>query len=200
MRFFVKYAFDRIFAFVGIIIAIPFFIILPAIIRIDSKGPVLFKQKRVGKNGDLFTMYKFRSMQLNDGSNTVTSLNDNRITCIGSFLRKWKLDELPELFNVLIGDMSFVGPRPDVPGYADRLEGEDRKILLLRPGVTGPATLKYLDEEEILSLVPDAKQYNDEVIFPDKVRINLKYLEKFSFNGDLKIIFYTLIRRKINEY
>jgi len=145
-------------------------------------------------------MFKFRSMQLNDGTNTVTSRNDNRITPVGSFLRKWKLDELPELFNVLIGDMSFVGPRPDVPGYADRLGGEDRKILLLRPGVTGPATLKYLDEEEILSRVPDPQRYNDEVIFPDKVRINLTYLAKFSFAGDLKIIFYTIIRRKINEY
>ena len=110
------------------------------------------------------------------------------------------MDELPELFNVLKGDMSFVGPRPDVPGYADRLEGEDRKILQLRPGVTGPATLKYLDEEEILSRVPDPQHYNDEVIFPDKVRINLKYLEKFSFAGDLRIIFHTIIRRKIDEY
>jgi len=197
MRFFVKYAFDRIFAFIGIIISLPFFIVLPVIIRMDSKGPVLFKQKRVGKYGSLFTMYKFRSMQLNAGTNTVTSRNDSRITRIGSILRKWELDELPELINVLIGDMSFVGPRPDVPGYADRLEGEDRKILLLRPGVTGPATLKYLDEEEILSGVSDPQKYNDEVIFPDKVRINLNYLEQFSFTGDLKIIFYTLIRRKI---
>jgi lipopolysaccharide/colanic/teichoic acid biosynthesis glycosyltransferase len=200
MRFFVKYAFDRIFAFLGIIISLPLFLILPVMILIDSKGPVLFKQKRVGKDGRLFTILKFRSMVLNDGINTVTSSADNRITRMGSFLRKWKLDELPELFNVLNGDMSFVGPRPDVPGYADKLEGEERKILLLRPGVTGPATLKYLDEEEILSHVSNPQQYNDSVIFPDKVKINLKYLEKFSFGGDLKIIFYTLIRRKINEY
>jgi lipopolysaccharide/colanic/teichoic acid biosynthesis glycosyltransferase len=200
MRIIVKFLFDRIFAFIGIIVALPLFIVIPVIIISGSKGPVLFRQQRVGKNGRHFTMYKFRSMQLNDGANTVTSSNDSRITRVGSFLRKWKLDELPELFNVLAGDMSFVGPRPDVPGYADRLEGEDRKILLLRPGVTGPATLKYLDEEEILSGVPDPQHYNDEVIFPDKVRINLKYLEKFSFAGDLKIIFYTIIRRKFNEY
>jgi lipopolysaccharide/colanic/teichoic acid biosynthesis glycosyltransferase len=200
MRFFVKYVFDRIFAFIGIIITFPFLIILAVIILIDSKGPILFRQKRVGKNGRLFTLYKFRSMKLNDGRNTVTSSNDSRITCSGSFLRKWKLDELPELFNVLMGNMSFVGPRPDVPGYADRLEKEDRKILLLRPGVTGPATLKYLDEEEILSRVPEPQQYNDEVIFPDKVRINLNYLEKFSFAGDIKIIFYTIIRKEIDEY
>jgi lipopolysaccharide/colanic/teichoic acid biosynthesis glycosyltransferase len=200
MRFVVKYLFDRIFAFTGLIISLPLFIILPVIIRIDSKGPVFFKQKRVGKDGQLFTIYKFRTMRINDGSNTVTAKTDSRITRTGSFLRRWKLDELPELFNILKGDMSFVGPRPDVPGYADKLEKEDRKILLLRPGLTGPATLKYLDEEEILSQFVNPQEYNDEVIFPDKVRINLKYLEKFSFTGDLKIIFYTLIRKKTDEY
>jgi lipopolysaccharide/colanic/teichoic acid biosynthesis glycosyltransferase len=200
MRFFIKYAFDRIFAFTGLVIALPLFIILPAIILIDSKGPVLFRQKRVGKDGRIFTIFKFRTMTLNDGVNTVTSRTDGRITRSGLFLRKWKLDELPELINVLSGDMSFVGPRPDVPGYADRLVGEDRKILLLRPGITGPATLKYLDEEEILSGVSDPQHYNDEIIFPDKVRINLKYLENFSFAGDLRIIFHTLIRKKTYEY
>ena len=137
---------------------------------------------------------------MNDGYNTVTAQSDSRITRAGSFLRKWKLDELPELFNVLIGDMSFVGPRPDVPGYADKLENEDRKILLLRPGITGPATLKYLDEEEILSKFINPQEYNDLVLFPDKVRINLKYLEKFSLAGDLKILFHTLIRKKTDEY
>ena len=196
MRFAVKYAFDRFFAFLGIIITIPLFLILPPIIILDSKGPLFFRQKRIGKNGRPFTILKFRSMVVNDGVNTVTARTDTRITCVGSFLRKYKLDELPELFNVLIGDMSFVGPRPDVPGYADRLENEDRKILLLRPGVTGPATLKYLDEEELLTTVPDPVNYNDTVIFPDKVRINLDYLEKFSLAGDIKIIFNTLIRKK----
>jgi len=200
MRFFVKYLFDRGFALIGLVITLPLFIILAIIIRIDSKGPVFFAQKRIGKNGRLFTIYKFRSMQLNDGTNTVTSHTDSRITCAGSFLRKWKLDELPELLNVLMGDMSFVGPRPDVPGYADKLEGENRKVLLLRPGVTGPATLKYLDEDEILSGVSNPQQYNDEIIYPDKVRINIKYLEMFSLVGDLRIIFYTLIRKKIDEY
>ena len=200
MRFIVKYLFDRIFAFLGLIISLPFFIILPVMIRLDSKGPAFFRQKRVGKDGRLFTIYKFRSMQMNDDSNTVTAQTDSRITRAGSFLRKWKLDELPELFNVLIGDMSFVGPRPDVPGYADKLENEDRKILLLRPGITGPATLKYLDEEEILSKFINPQDYNDLVLFPDKVRINLKYLEKFSLTGDLKILFHTLIRKKTDEY
>jgi len=200
MRFVIKYLFDRILALSGLIIALPFFIILPFIIWIDSKGPVFFQQKRVGKDGKLFTIFKFRTMRINDGSNTVTSANDSRITKAGSFLRKWKLDELPELFNVLIGDMSFVGPRPDVPGYADKLENEDRKILRLRPGITGPATLKYLDEEEILSKIINPREYNDEVIFPDKVRINLKYLENFTLTGDIRIIFYTLIRKKTDEY
>ena len=197
MRTIVKFLFDRIFALIGIILALPLFIVIPVIIISGSKGPVLFRQKRVGKDGRLFTLIKFRTMVSNDGRNSITAKSDARITREGTFLRRWKLDELPELFNVLTGDMSFVGPRPDVPGYADRLEGEDRKILLLRPGVTGPATLKYLDEEEILSGVTDPQKYNDEVIFPDKERINLNYLEKYSFTGDLKIMFYTLIRRKI---
>lgn len=191
-----KYAFDRIFALLGILIAFPLFIILPVLIKLDSKGPAFFIQKRVGKDGNLFSILKFRSMKLNDGLNTVTAVTDSRITWIGSFLRKWKLDELPELFNVLAGDMSFVGPRPDVPGYADKLEGNDRRILQLRPGITGPATLKYLDEEELLSGVPDPVRYNDEVLFPDKVKINLEYLETFSFMGDLRIIFDTIIRKK----
>ena len=200
MRFFLKYLFDRIFALIAIMLALPFFLVIPILIRLDSNGPVLFRQKRVGKEGRLFTILKFRSMHANDAKNTVTSSDDPRITRAGGFLRKWKLDELPELINVLKGEMSFVGPRPDVPGYADRLEGDDRRILKLRPGLTGPATLKYLDEEEILSGVPDPVMYNDEIIFPDKVRINLRYLDKLSLLEDLKIIVYTILRKKIHEY
>ena len=200
MRNLVKFLFDRFFALVGVVLATPLFIIIPIIIKLGSRGKVFFLQKRVGKNGNLFTMFKFRTMTLSDSLNTVTTKNDSRITPEGGFLRKWKLDELPELVNVLIGDMSFVGPRPDVPGYADLLNGKDRKILELRPGITGPATLKYLDEEEILANVADPVEYNDTVIFPDKVKINLKYLETFSLFGDLKIIFDTLIRKKYDEY
>ena len=199
MRFALKYTFDRILALAGLMICLPFFIIIPLLIKIDSSGPVFFRQKRVGKNGKLFTILKFRSMRINDGRNTVTTRNDSRITPVGSFLRKWKLDELPELINVLAGDMSFVGPRPDVPGYADRLAGDDRRMLQLRPGITGPATLKYLDEEEILAKVPDPRKYNDEVIFPDKVRINLRYLETFSLAGDIRLICHTIIRKKSDE-
>ena len=199
MRFAIKYAFDRILALSGLLICIPFFLFIPLLIKIDSKGPVFFRQKRVGKDGKLFTILKFRSMRINDGRNTVTASNDARITRIGSFLRKWKLDELPELINVLTGEMSFVGPRPDVPGYADRLTGDERRMLMLRPGITGPATLKYIDEEEILAGVPDPRRYNDEVIFPDKVRINLRYLETFSLAGDIRLIFHTIIRKKSDE-
>lgn len=200
MRYVIKYSFDRVFAFLALIITFPFFILIPVIIKTGSKGPVFFKQKRIGKDGSSFTVYKFRTMVTNDDQNTVTARSDPRITHEGAWLRKWKLDELPELFNVLIGDMSFVGPRPDVPGYADKLHGDERKVLSLRPGITGPATLKYLDEEDLLAKVTNPKEYNDQVIFPDKVRINLIYREKFSLAEDIKILFYTLIRRKIDEY
>ena len=114
-------------------------------------GSIIFKQKRIGQHGKLFTMYKFRSMTVNHSGSSISVKGESRITPLGAKLRKYKLDELPELWNVLIGDMSFVGPRPDVPGYADKLEGEDRRILLLKPGITGPASLKYRNEEELLA-------------------------------------------------
>ncbi|HPS62138.1 MAG TPA: sugar transferase, partial [Bacteroidales bacterium] len=153
-----------------------------------------------GRNGRLFTIIKFRTMRVNVDNNTVTAADDHRITSLGAMLRKWKIDELPELINVLTGDMSFVGPRPDVPGYADRLEGEDRRILELRPGITGPASLKYLNEEEILAGVDDPAEYNDRVIWPDKVRINLRYRERQSFTGDIKIMIHTVLRKPCDEY
>lgn len=157
-------------------------------------GPVLFRQQRVGRNGRLFTLVKFRTMLPSaPGATTVSVAGDARITPLGATLRRWKLDELPELWNVLRGDMSFVGPRPDVPGYADRLTGDDRRVLRLRPGITGPATLKYRNEEQLLAACPDPVAYNDNVIFPDKVKINLAYLDNRSFTGDLNIILCTLI-------
>ena len=155
-------------------------------------GPAIFKQQRVGKEGKLFTMYKFRSMTVGHGGSSVSVAGESRITPLGAKLRKYKLDELPELWNVLIGDMSFVGPRPDVPGYADKLEGEDRLILKLRPGITGPASLKYKNEEEILAQVEDPQKYNDEVIYPDKVKINLEYYYHHSLMGDIKLIIQTV--------
>ena len=195
---FLKRLLDFVVSFLGLIILIPMIILISALIIITSGTPIFFIQKRVGKNGSLYKMKKFRTMvnganQLTGGS--ITIKNDLRITSIGRFLRKWKLDELPTLWNVLIGDMSLVGPRPDVPGYADNLNGVDRRILELRPGITGPATLKYANEEQLLENVEDPIKYNDEVIFPDKVKINLKYMDKWSFWLDIKIIVKTIFRR-----
>ena len=188
-----KYIFDRVMALVGLCLLWPVLLVVGVLIHIKMPGgPAIFKQKRVGKNGRLFTMYKFRSMTVSHGGSSVSVAGESRITPLGAKLRKYKLDELPELWNVLIGDMSFVGPRPDVPGYADMLEGNDRLILNLRPGITGPASLKYRNEEEILAQVDDPQRYNDEVIYPDKVRINLDYYYHHSLLGDIKLIIQTI--------
>lgn len=188
-----KYIFDRVMALVGLCLLWPVLFVVWVLIHIKMPGgPAIFKQKRVGKNGRLFTMYKFRSMTVSHGGSSVSVAGESRITPLGAKLRKYKLDELPELWNVLIGDMSFVGPRPDVPGYADMLEGNDRLILNLRPGITGPASLKYRNEEEILAQVDDPQRYNDEVIYPDKVRINLDYYYHHSLLGDIKLIIQTI--------
>jgi lipopolysaccharide/colanic/teichoic acid biosynthesis glycosyltransferase len=187
-----KFLFDRLMALIGLLLLSPVLLIIAFLIRIKMPdGPVLFLQKRVGQYGRLFTLVKFRTMKMKHGGSTVSVAGENRITPLGKFLRKYKLDELPELWNVLIGDMSFVGPRPDVPGYADCLKGHDRDILQLKPGITGVATLKYRHEEELLACQPDPQRYNDEVIYPDKVRINLEYLDKHSFWGDIRIIIKT---------
>ena len=163
-------------ALIGLICLWPVLLVVAILIKVKMPGgPVLFTQHRIGKDGKLFTMYKFRSMTMSHSGSSISVAGESRITPLGAVLRKYKLDELPELWNVLIGDMSFVGPRPDVPGYADSLQGEDRLILKLRPGITGPASLKYANEEEILATVNDPIKYNDEIIFPDKVRINLNY-------------------------
>ena len=188
-----KWIFDRSVALIGLLFLWPVLIVVAILIKMKMPGgPAIFKQKRVGLHGDLFTMYKFRSMTVSHGGSSVSVAGESRITPLGATLRKYKLDELPELWNVLIGDMSFVGPRPDVPGYADMLEGEDRLILELRPGITGPASLKYRNEEELLAQVEDPQRYNDEVIYPDKVRINLEYYRNHTLMGDLKYIFETV--------
>ncbi len=188
-----KFLFDRIVALVGLCCLWPVLLVVWVLIHVKMPGgPAIFSQKRVGLGGKLFTMYKFRSMTVGHGGSSVSVAGESRITPLGAKLRKYKLDELPELWNVLIGDMSFVGPRPDVPGYADMLEGEDRLILKLRPGITGPASLKYRNEEELLAKVDDPQKYNDEVIYPDKVRINLDYYRHHSLLGDLKLIIETV--------
>lgn len=190
-----KFLFDRLMALIGLLFLWPVLLVVAILIKIKMPGgPAFFTQKRVGRNGKLFTMYKFRSMTVSHSGSSVSVAGESRITPLGAVLRKYKLDELPELWNVLIGDMSFVGPRPDVPGYADKLAGKDRLILKLRPGITGPASLKYANEEEILAKVADPVKYNDEVIFPDKVKINLDYYHKHSFWGDIKLIFQTIFR------
>ncbi len=158
---------------------------------------MLFRQKRVGRNGKLFTMVKFRSMTVSHNGSSVSVAGESRITPLGAKLRQYKLDELPELWNVLTGDMSFVGPRPDVPGYADKLEGNDRRILKLRPGITGPASLKYRNEEELLAQVDNPQEYNDTVIYPDKIRINLYYLDHYSFVKDIQMIVCTVLGRRM---
>ncbi len=181
-------------ALLGLILFMPVMLILAFLIKIMMPGaPVLFRQQRVGQYGRNFTLVKFRSMIPSHSGSSVSVAGESRITPLGAVMRKYKLDELPELWNVLRGDMSFVGPRPDVPGYADKLTGSDRDILKLKPGITGPATLKYRNEEELLASQPDPHRYNDEVIFPDKVRINLSYLSNRSFMGDLRIILDTLL-------
>ena len=193
-----KYIFDRAMAFIGLLILWPVLLVVAILIKVKMPGgPVIFKQKRVGRDGKLFTMYKFRSMTVGHGGSSVSVAGESRITPLGAKLRHYKLDELPELWNVLIGDMSFVGPRPEVPGYADQLKGADRDVLKLRPGITGPASLKYRDEEDLLAGKEDPQKYNDEVIFPDKVRINLYYLHHYSFLKDIEMIFCTVLGRRM---
>ena len=190
-----KRIFDFCSSLIGLLVLIPLLILFSIAIKISSSGPVFFAQKRVGKDGKLFTLIKFRSMTVEqDNISTATARGDARITKIGEFLRKYKLDELPELWNVIKGEMSLVGPRPDVPGYADKLVGKDRDVLKLRPGITGAASLKYANEEEILASQENPQKYNDEVIFPDKVKVNLDYYENQSFWLDIKIIFATIFR------
>ncbi len=185
-------------AFFGLLLIWWLLIIVAIMIKIKMPGgPAIFKQTRIGRKGRPFTMYKFRSMTVNHSGSSVSVAGESRITPFGATLRKYKLDELPEIWNVLIGDMSFVGPRPDVPGYADRLEGDDREVLLLRPGITGPASLKYRNEEEILATVDNPQEYNDTVIYPDKVRINRYYLHNYSFLSDIKMIMCTVLGKKM---
>lgn len=183
---------DIILSFFGIIIFSPVFIVIAIIIKVTSDGSIFFVQERVGQHAKIFKMFKFRTMLNNSDPNTVSVLGDERITPFGAILRKYKLDELPELINVLLGDMSFVGPRPDVPGYADLLTGDDRNILKLRPGITGPASIKYSNEEEILSKKENPIEYNNNIIYPDKVRLNLEYYYNNSIWVDIKIIFATI--------
>ena len=190
---FLKRIFDIFFAFIGLFLLWPIILFAWIIASIETRSNGFFLQKRVGKNGKLFTIIKIKTMY--EGKNnlsTITTKNDLRITKSGRIFRKLKIDELPQLINILKGDMSFVGPRPDVPGYADKLQGEDRIILTVRPGITGPATLKYKNEEELLAKINNPKEYNDKVIWPDKVKINKEYVKNWSFKKDIYYIIRTI--------
>lgn len=222
-----KFLFDRIVSFCGLLFLWPVILVTAILVKIKMPGgPAFFVQKRVGKDGKLFNCHKFRSMTVAHNGSTVSVAGDSRITPFGAKLRHYKIDELPGLWDVLIGNMSFVGPRPDVPGYADKLQGADRDVLKLRPGITGPATLKYRVEDEMIAEfveqikagkneqvakfenTPDFTQmsdqeiavwYNDNVIYPDKVRLNCYYYRNYSFVKDIQMIFATVLGRKI-EY
>ena len=215
-----KYLFDRLVALIGLSFIWPVLVLVVILIKIKMPGgPAFFTQKRVGRYGKLFTMHKFRSMTVSHSGSSVSVAGEARITPLGATLRKYKIDELPELWDVLIGKMSLVGPRPDVPGYADQLQGDERRMLELRPGITGPASLKYRDEEELLADVRNkmkegrflpqeqidcmkdqelAVWYNDHVIYPDKVRINLYYLDHYSFLKDIQMILCTVFGKRMN--
>ena len=221
-----KWLFDRTVSLMGLLLLWPVLLIVAILIKIKMPGgPTIFVQKRVGKDGKLFDCHKFRTMIVEHNGSTVSVAGDSRITPFGSTLRHYKIDELPGLWDVLIGNMSFVGPRPDVPGYADKLKGDDRYVLKLRPGITGPATLKYrLEDEMIADFVQNLRNhkavdlqnyglsesqmdsmtdqelavwYNDNVIYPDKVRLNCYYYHHYSFIKDIQMIFCTVFGRKM---
>jgi len=207
-----KWIFDRLVSFIGLCFLWPVLLIVAILVKIKMPGgPAFFVQKRVGKGGKLFNCHKFRTMTVKHNGSTVSVAGDSRITPFGATLRHYKLDELPGLWDVLIGNMSFVGPRPDVPGYADKLTGADRDVLKLRPGITGPATLKYrLEDEMIAEYVAQkhssgdkreaqeiAVEYNDTVIYPDKVRLNCYYYHHYSFVKDIQMIVCTVLGKKM---
>lgn len=189
---FLKRSFDLFVAIFGLLVFGWLILLGWLAATIDTGLNGFFTQTRVGRYGKTFKVIKLRTMKVsNTVTTTVTTKKDPRITPLGAILRKTKIDELPQLLNVLLGQMSLVGPRPDVPGFADKLEGADRIVLTIRPGITGPASLKYRNEEEILAKQADPERYNREVIFVDKVRINREYIENYSFLKDLQYIWQT---------
>jgi lipopolysaccharide/colanic/teichoic acid biosynthesis glycosyltransferase len=188
-----KRLFDVVVALVGLLLTWWVILLAALVARLDTGESGIFVQSRVGRHGKPFSLYKIRTMSSCTGNqSTVTTINDRRIKKFGKIFRRTKIDELPQLYNVLVGQMSLVGPRPDVAGLADMLTGEDRAILSLRPGITGPATLIYRDEESLLATVDDAEAYNRDVVFPHKVRINLDYIRNYSLIGDVRYILKTV--------
>jgi lipopolysaccharide/colanic/teichoic acid biosynthesis glycosyltransferase len=189
-----KRTFDVVFSLLGILLLWPLIALCWLVAAIETRGNGFFVQKRIGRNGADIDVYKIKTMYpTKETRSAITVGNSASITKSGRFFRKYKLDELPQLFNVLGGSMSLVGPRPDIPGYADRLKGDDRIILSLRPGMTGPASIKYKNEEALLAQVDDPVLLNDSVIWPDKVKINKAYLLNYSLRRDLDYIARTLL-------
>lgn len=190
----IKRAFDVAVAVPGLILLSPLLAVLMLAVRATSPGPALYRQLRVGRQGQPFRVVKLRTMRHSpdDLGSTVTTASDERVTPLGRRLRRYHLDEIPQLWNVIRGEMSIVGPRPDVPGYADELQGRDRRILGIRPGITGPATLYFRDEESLLADVPDPVTHNALVVFPIKTRLNLEYLDHWSLRHDLGYIVITV--------
>ena len=191
-----KRLFDIFSSLFALLLLFPLLLLVALLIKLTMPGPVLFRQIRIGFGGRPFTIYKFRSMKVNRSKVSITLSSDNRITPLGRFLRRSKIDELPQLWNILRGDMSVVGPRPDVPGYSDKLQGSDQLLWTVRPGLTGLDSISYPDEETILDQQPDPQKYYDEVLWPDKVRLNLVYIKNRSFWMDIAIILFTVVRKK----
>lgn len=191
-RNFFKRLFDLLLSLIGLFFLMPLIIICWLIASIETKSNGFFFQERVGRYCNKFYIIKIKTMHNDYTSERSTIFVKYGYTFSGVYFRKFKFDELPQLFNILVGQMSFVGPRPDVPGFMDMLEGEDALISALRPGITGPASIKYKDEESILSRVADPEHYNKNIIWPDKININLQYLRNHSFKGDIKIILHTI--------
>ena len=190
-----KKIFDRSLAATGLILTWWLILLAALLATFDTKANGFFTQERVGKDGKLFKVIKIRTMRSSNKVNTtVTTNNDSRITSLGKLLRKTKIDELPQLVNVLFGQMSFVGPRPDVPGFADELKEEDKVILTLCPGITGPATIYYRNEEDLLTEQSDPEKYNKEVIYPHKIELNKKYIMEYSLLKDIQYIIKTVLK------
>lgn len=191
---FQKRSFDLVFSFIGLLLLWWLILLAALIARMDTGLNGFFKQIRVGRNSKLFTVIKIRSMRRVNGYNTtVTKDGDPRISKVGRFWRKTKIDELPQLWNVLVGNMSFVGPRPDVPGFADKLVGVERRLLTLRPGITGPASIQFKNEEALLAIQENPEIYNTNVIWPEKVKINMAYMDNYSLAKDIWLIVKTLL-------
>ena len=196
---FLKRLFDISASLFGLIFFSPLLLVIALLIKVKMPGPIFFRQQRVGRDAQLFRMVKFRTMKVNHGGSTISVKGESRITPLGATMRKYKLDELPELWNILIGDMSFVGPRPDVPGYADQLKGAERLLLSIKPGLTGAASMRFSNEEELLANQDDPIRFNDQILYPEKVRINNEYVKNQNFFLDLKIIIYTILGKRLKE-